>query len=242
MIVYPAMDLMGGRCVRLAQGRFEDATVYPADPAEALAGFATAGTRWAHVVDLDGARTGTPAQHDLLVRLAADSPVALQVAGGFRDRDSIGRMLEAGVGRVVIGSLAVRDPAATQALFDTFGADRVVLAIDVRIDGGRPMVAVAGWGDTSPLTLWDVAGRYPAARHILVTDIGRDGMMRGPNLDLTARIVARLPEVRLQASGGVARLSDLTDLAAAGAAGAVVGKALWEGRFGLEEAIAHAGA
>ncbi len=127
MIIYPAMDLMGGRVVRLAQGRFEDATTYPADPAEALAGFAEAGAQWAHVVDLDGARAGAPVQHDLIAVIAREAPLSLQVAGGFRSRDQIARMFEAGVGRVVIGSLAVKQPELVRAFLEEFGGDRITL-------------------------------------------------------------------------------------------------------------------
>ncbi|MFN3944750.1 MAG: HisA/HisF-related TIM barrel protein [Allosphingosinicella sp.] len=242
MIVYPAMDLMNGRCVRLAQGRFDDATVYPADPAAALARFAEAGASWAHVVDLDGARAGRPAQHELLARLAADAPLKLQVAGGFRTPDQVARMFDAGVARVVIGSLAVKQPDAVAALLDAHGGDRIVLALDVNIVGGTPMVATAGWTESSGRTLYDVAAAFPAARHLLVTDIGRDGMLLGPNIGLIAEVARRLPRLAVQASGGIAGVRDLGELAAAGAAGAIVGKALWEGRFELDEAIRIAGA
>jgi phosphoribosylformimino-5-aminoimidazole carboxamide ribotide isomerase len=237
MLIYPAMDLIGGRCVRLAQGRFDDTTTYDADPAEALAGFAAAGALWAHVVDLDGARDGAPRQHDLIAALARSAPLRLQVAGGFRTPEQVGRMLEAGAGRVAIGSLAVRRPEAARALLDEYGGDRIVLALDVNIVDGAPMVATAGWTETSALSLWDAADLYPGARHLLVTDISRDGMMAGPNVELAAEAAERLPHLAVQASGGVGSLDDLGRLAAAGAAGAIVGKALWERRIDLGEAI-----
>jgi phosphoribosylformimino-5-aminoimidazole carboxamide ribotide isomerase len=239
MILYPAMDLMGGRCVRLAQGRFDDATVYSADPAEALAGFAAAGAEWAHVVDLDGARAGEPRQHDLIASLAGSAPLNLQVAGGFRTAAQIARMLEAGVGRVVIGSLAVKAPQLVQLFLDEFGGDRITLALDVNMVDGEPMVATAGWTESSTRSLWDIAELYPSARHMLVTDISRDGMLTGANVELLSEVVRRLPQVAVQASGGVASLDDLRLLPTAGA---VVGKALWEGKIDLSEAvrIAHA--
>jgi len=242
MIVYPAIDLMGGRCVRLAQGRFEDATVYDGDPADALVRFAAAGAAWAHVVDLDGARARQPVQHDLIASLAASAPLRLQVAGGVRNAGHVARLLDAGAGRVVVGSLAVEDPAAVRALLKTYGADRITLALDVRIIDGRAMVATAGWAETSARSLDDVIGAYPEARHLLVTDIGRDGMLSGPNLELARTVAAAHPGIAFQASGGVADAADLAALAATGAAGAIVGKALWEGRFTLEEALAYAGA
>ncbi|MBV9930349.1 MAG: 1-(5-phosphoribosyl)-5-[(5-phosphoribosylamino)methylideneamino] imidazole-4-carboxamide isomerase [Alphaproteobacteria bacterium] len=234
MILYPAMDLMGGRVVRLAQGRFDEVTAYPADPGEALAAFAAAGASWAHVVDLDGARAGAPVQHARLARLAAEAPLHLQVAGGLRTRDHIARLLDAGAARVVVGSLAVKDPDLTHAVLAEFGGERITLSLDVRMIDGAPIVATAGWTEDSGLSLWDAAARYPEARHLLLTDIGRDGMLQGPNFALLEAAARRLPHLAIQASGGVSSLDDLSRLAVAGA---VVGKALWEGRFTLAEAL-----
>jgi phosphoribosylformimino-5-aminoimidazole carboxamide ribotide isomerase len=236
MILYPAMDLMGGKVVRLAQGRFDDATLYPVDPAEALAAFAAAGATWAHVVDLDGAKAGAPVQHDLIARLAADAPLKLQVAGGIRTRDHIARLLDAGAARVVIGSLAVKEPKLVQTFLVEFG-ERITLSLDVRLIDGEPQVAVAGWTEDSGRSLWDVAALYPEARHLLLTDIGRDGMLAGPNLDLVTETLRNLPRLALQASGGVADARHLRQLRDSGGAGAIVGKALWEGRIDLAEAL-----
>ena len=234
MILYPAMDLMDGRVVRLAQGRFDTATAYPADPAEALAQFAAAGATWAHVVDLDGARAGAPVQHALIAGLARTAPLSLQVAGGFRTREQISAMFEAGVGRVVIGSLAVKQPDLVQAFLEEFGGDRITLSLDVRVADGTPWVATLGWTEDSGKSLWDIAALYPKARHLLLTDIGRDGMLAGPNFDLLEEAGRRLPQLAIQASGGVSSLADLQRLTTAGA---IVGKALWEGRISLEEAL-----
>lgn len=234
MILYPAMDLMGGRVVRLAQGRFDDATIYPADPAGALARFAEAGARWAHVVDLDGARAGAPRQHDLIARLAAEARLSLQVAGGFRTADQIAAMLDAGAARIVIGSLAVRQPELVAAFLAEYGGERITLSLDVRLVDGTPYVATAGWTEDSGRTLWDVAAFYPEARHLLLTDIGRDGMLAGPNFELLEEASRRLPHLAIQASGGVSSLEDLRRLRTDGA---IVGKALWEGRIDLEEAL-----
>lgn len=234
MILYPAMDLMGGRCVRLAQGRFDDVTTYSDDPAQALADFARAGATWAHVVDLDGARAGEPRQHDLIALISVTVPIKLQVAGGFRTRGQIATMLDAGIGRVVIGSLAVKDPKRVRNFFAEFGGEHITLALDVNIVDGVPMVATAGWTETSRQSLWDVAALYPDARHLLVTDISRDGMMTGPNVALLKETVERLPQLQVQASGGIASLDDLRGLPTAGA---IVGKALWEGKIKLEEAL-----
>ena len=241
MIVYPAMDLLGGRCVRLSQGRFDAVTRYLTDPADALAGFAAAGASWAHVVDLDGARDRSPRQHELIAKLARDATLNLQVAGGFRERAHLEMMFDAGVGRVVIGSLAVQQPQTVREFIADYGGDRITLALDVNMVDGTPMVATAGWAETSGLTLWQVADLYTEARHLLVTDIGRDGMMSGPNLALLEEAVERLPHLAVQASGGVAALADLAALGRIGAAGAIVGKALWEQRFTLAEAVRAGG-
>lgn len=234
MILYPAMDLIGGRIVRLRQGRFDEVTFYEPLPTEALASFAEAGAEWAHVVDLDGAKAGAPAQHDLLSRLAQAASLKLQVAGGVRNTDQVATLLQAGASRVVVGSLAVRDAEATSALLTRFGPERITLSLDVRIVEGQPIVATHGWQEDSGLTLWDVAARYPKGRHLLLTDIGRDGMLQGPNHELLAEAVSRLPHLAIQASGGVTSLGDLARLTTTGA---ILGRAMWEGRLDLGEAL-----
>ena len=234
MIIYPAMDLIGGRVVRLQQGRFDDVTSYSTAPLDALEQFATAGAEWAHIVDLDGARAGRPVQHELIADLAQSSVLRLQVAGGFREHDQLSRMFEAGVARVVVGSLAVKQPATVRRWIEEFGPDRIILSLDVRVVGSTPTVALAGWTEDSGQSLWDIAATYPEMQHLLVTDIARDGMLEGPNVALYQEIVERLKGVAVQASGGVTSLADLDALPTAGA---IIGKALWEGRIRLEEAL-----
>jgi phosphoribosylformimino-5-aminoimidazole carboxamide ribotide isomerase len=234
MIIYPAMDLIRGRVVRLRQGRFDDVTHYAAAPREALRQFGEAGAEWAHVVDLDGARAGRPVQHELLAELAASAPLRLQVAGGFREREQLARMFDAGVARVVAGSLAVKDPETVRGWLDDFGAERVALSLDVRVVDEIPFVASGGWAEDSGQSLWDVASLYPDARHFLVTDIGRDGMLEGPNVGLYEGIARRFPAAAIQASGGVSSLGDVERLPTAGV---IIGRALWEGQISLEEAI-----
>lgn len=234
MIVYPAIDLIDGRAVRLRQGRFDDSTVYSTAPAEALRQFAAAGAEWAHVVDLDGARTGAPAQHGLIAGLAKSAPLRLQVAGGFRERDHLAAMFKAGVGRIVIGSLAVSQPETVRSWIAEYGPERIALSLDVRLVEGTPFVAIAGWSEDSGRSLWEVAGLYPDARHLIVTDISRDGMLGGANAELYSEIARRFPELAVQASGGVSSLSDLARLPTDGV---IIGKALWEGRISLGEAL-----
>lgn len=237
MIIYPAMDLMGGEAVRLSQGRFDQATTYDSRPADALLKFAEEGAEWAHVVDLDGARAREPLQHRLIAKLAGSTALRLQVGGGFRTREHVDAMLEAGVERVIVGSLAVKDPDLVNGWIDEFTAERIALSIDVRMINGAPIVAVSGWSENSNATLWEVAARVPAARHLLLTDIGRDGMLEGPNFDLIDEAVERLPLLKIQASGGISSIDDLRRLRTDGA---IVGKALWEGRFSLKDALSLA--
>ncbi len=241
MKLLPAIDLIGGRCVRLRQGDFSQETDYGADPAEALARFADEGADEAHLVDLDGARAREPRQHELLASLAQRSKLRLQVAGGVRSATHVERLLESGVRRVVVGSLALEQPERLLELLNLFGPERLTLALDVRLDAiGEPIVATHGWLQDSGRSLSSVLGQFPTVKHVLVTDIARDGMLDGPNLSLMRTIVERFPAIALQASGGVAALPDLDALREAGAARAIVGKAIWEGRFSVREGLCHA--
>ncbi len=240
MILLPAIDLIGGRCVRLAQGDFARETSYSDDPAAALGDFAQGGAEEAHLVDLDGARAGAPRQHDLFAMLARNTNLKLQVAGGFRTAAHVAAALDAGVERCVIGSLALTDPDAFSKMLIEFGPHRLTLALDVRLEAGAAMVATHGWEVGSGRLLDDVLAGFPAVRHLLVTDIARDGMLAGPNVSLMMAIRANFPSVELQASGGVATLDDLTTLATTGAARAIVGKAIWEKRFTVAEGVARA--
>ena len=240
MIVYPAIDLRGGVCVRLMHGRFDAVTHYDDAPAARLAAFAAAGANWAHIVDLDGAEAGRAMQHALIGELAAAIDIRIQSGGGVRSADDVQRLLDAGVSRVVVGSLAVSDPDAVSGWLDDFGPGRITLAIDVKADGDRWVPALKGWTEAAAVDLWTALDRYPpgSAEHLLVTDVGRDGALTGPNLDLLGEIVQRRPDLRVQASGGVSSLADLAAARAAGCDGAIVGRALYEGRFTVAEALA----
>ena len=241
MIVYPAIDLRDGACVRLMHGRFDQVTRYDDDPAARLATFAAAGATWAHIVDLDGAEAGRAVQHALIGSLAAAVDIRIQSGGGVRSADDVQALLDAGVARVVVGSLAVSQPWNVTDWLARFGADRITLAIDVKADGDRWIPALKGWTEAAEVDLWAALDRYPPglARHLLVTDVGRDGALTGPNTDLLAEIVRRRPDLKVQASGGVSQLSDLTAARAAGCDGAIVGRAIYEGRFTVAEAVAE---
>lgn len=244
MIVYPAIDLRGGVCVRLMHGRFDQVTRYDDDPVARLASFAAAGATWAHIVDLDGAEAGQAVQHALIGELAKAVDIRLQSGGGVRSADDAEALLTAGVSRVVVGSLAVSEPATVLDWLARFGADRITLAIDVKSGGSRYIPALKGWTEAAAVDLWSALDHYPpgAAKHLLVTDVDRDGALTGPNLDLLAALHRRRPDLRLQASGGVAALADLTEARSVGASGAIIGRALYEGRFTLAQALEVVGA
>ncbi|RZJ40109.1 MAG: 1-(5-phosphoribosyl)-5-[(5-phosphoribosylamino)methylideneamino]imidazole-4-carboxamide isomerase [Brevundimonas sp.] len=239
MIVYPAIDLRNGACVRLMHGKFDQVTHYDDAPAKRLTAFRAAGATWAHIVDLDGAEAGRAMQHALIGELAAAIDIRIQSGGGVRSADDVSRLLDAGVNRVVVGSLAVTQPDTVLGWLERFGADCITLAIDVKADGDRYVPALKGWTEAADVDLWAALDLYPAgaARHLLVTDVGRDGALTGPNLDLLAEIHQRRPDLWLQASGGVADLTDLTGARSVGSSGAIIGRALYEGRFTLEQAL-----
>jgi phosphoribosylformimino-5-aminoimidazole carboxamide ribotide isomerase len=239
MLLVPAIDLRGGRCVRLLQGRFDAETVYATDPAEVLDRYLAYGARLIHVVDLDGARDGAQGNRSAIERLVAAAPgVTLQVGGGVRAREIADDLLALGVARVVVGSVAVTHPLEIERWLGELGPDKVVLAFDVRLDeDGTPRLATHGWERQTGTSLWDMVERYSAhgLRHVLCTDVARDGALSGPNLELYREAVRRFPGIDWQASGGVSEARDLHTLAATGVAAVISGRALLEGRLKPEE-------
>jgi len=233
----PAIDLLGGRCVRLAQGEYDAATVYGDDPSAVAARFAAAGIRRLHVVDLDGAKAGRPV-NGAAIRgiLTAVKPVPVQLGGGIRTLASVEECLALGLERVILGTVALRDPALVRESARRFPG-RVAVGIDAR--DGR--VAVEGWTETSELAAEDLARRFEDAgvAAIVYTDIARDGMLTGPNLEATAALAShvRIPVI---ASGGVGCLEDVrraAALASRGIAGVIVGRALYTGAVDLAAAL-----
>jgi phosphoribosylformimino-5-aminoimidazole carboxamide ribotide isomerase len=238
MRLIPAIDLRDGRCVRLLRGDFAAETRYSADPRELVERYRGFGADWLHIVDLDGARDGKAGNRGIIVELAAQGAVRLQVGGGLRDTAAVSQMLEAGVARVVIGSAAVTQADQVRTWLDDFGPERVVLAFDVRLDeSGTPRVAIHGWREQSALSLWDAVADFADfdLQHVLCTDVSRDGALSGPNVELYAEAVRRFPHIEWQASGGVRDARDLQALDRAGARAAVSGKALLEELIPLED-------
>ena len=238
MEVIPAIDLKDGRCVRLYQGEFDRQTEYSDDPTALARQYESFGCPYLHMVDLDGALSGTQKNRDIVEQVAGSASFSIQLGGGIRDAGNVESWLAAGVGRCVIGSIAVTDPDTVRSWIDRFGRQRIVLALDVRIDAaGDPVLAIHGWTETSTTHLWDCVDGYLEAglRHVLCTDISRDGAMQGPNCGLYRQFVDRYPDVQLQASGGVRNLDDLVALRETGAAAAITGRALLDGRISPEE-------
>ena len=240
MTVYPAIDLRGGRCVRLLQGAFERETVYGDDPVAVARGFEAVGARWLHVVDLDGARAGHPVQHELVARICAAVHIPVQLGGGLRDRAAIEAAFATGASRVVVGTTAAHDPDRCGELCAAHPG-RVVVGLDVRAG----QVRVAGWTEAAtpdPLALARRVATLGAAA-IVYTDIARDGTERGPDLERTSAI-ARAAGVPVIASGGIGSLDDVRAVAARaadGVAGMIIGRALYTGAIRLDDALEAAG-
>lgn len=240
-IVYPALDIREGRVVRLRQGDYAQETRYGDDPLPRAQAFAGQGAQWMHLVDLDAARAGGYTLAPLLAQIRQQAGLHVQTGGGVRGRADVERILQAGASRVVIGSLAVREPDAVIGWLAEFGPERITVALDARQDDdGQWQLPIHGWTENAGVTLDVLAQRYAAAgmRHLLCTDIARDGMLAGPNLDLYRHLAGLLPGVAIQASGGIRDVADVAASRAAGCSGAVLGKALLEQRMDLAEALA----
>lgn len=240
MVIYPAIDLKDGQCVRLIQGRADAKTVYSNDPAQIAASFEEQGAEFLHVVDLDGAFTGSPSNAEAIKKIADTIKIPFQVGGGLRSFDDVKRVLDLGASRVIIGTSAVKNQQLAGQLLQYYGPEQIILGIDAR-DG---MVAVEGWVETSALTAVDF-GRDMKELGIdtcVFTDISRDGLLTGPNLTST-REMAEKTGLKIIASGGVAGVKNITDLKALedlGVVGVIIGKALYEGKMNLTQALAEA--
>jgi len=237
MELFPAIDLRGGQCVRLYQGDYGQETIYGDDPVAQAQAFAAAGAPWVHVVDLDAARTGEPVNRPVIAAIAAALSVPLQVGGGVRDDAAAGALFDVGVARVVIGTAALDDPAFVRRLASRH---RVAVGLDAK---GRD-VAVRGWTEGSGRDIVDVAASFADAgvEALVVTQIARDGTLEGPDLEGLAEMLAASP-IALVASGGVGSLAHLCELRSLRVgerelAGAIVGRALYERRFTIEQAVA----
>ena len=241
-VLYPAIDVREGRVVRLRQGDYAQETRYADDPLALASRYAEAGARWLHLVDLDAARLGGYTLAPLLGSLKSSTRLKVQTGGGVRSEQDVEALLAAGADRVVIGSLAVREPGRVAAWIARFGAERITVALDTRRDEeGRWRLPVHGWTESGGKELDVLAAAYAEVglRHLLCTDISRDGMLTGPNFDLYRYLCERFPRIAVQASGGVSAAGDVAQAKAVGCGGIVLGKALLDGRFALADVIAE---
>jgi len=240
MIIYPAIDLKEGQCVRLVQGKAENKTVYSSDPGSMAASFQSQGAEWLHVVDLDGAFEGQPKNTEAIKQIAAQLKIPFQVGGGLRRKEDVENVLALGAARVIIGTRAVTSPAFVEELLAAFGPDKIVLGLDAR-DG---MVAIEGWVEKSSLQVLDFAKSMKSLgiKNVIYTDVSRDGLLQGPNLN-SIQALAEQSGLQVIASGGVSSVDNIIKLKAmesSGVTGAIIGKALYDGKISLAEALAAA--
>ena len=239
-IIIPALDLIDGTVVRLHQGDYDQKRDYGKDPLIRLQDYQKQGAKQLHLVDLTGAKDPQARQISLIKSLIEGVQVPVQIGGGIRTEDDVKALLSAGATRVVIGSTAIKQPDLVKKWFDTYGPESLVLALDVRIDQlGNKNVAIHGWQEDSKQTLEQVIDDYLAygLKHVLCTDISKDGTLSGSNVKLYQEISQKYPTIAFQASGGIGQLDDVKALQESGVAGIIVGRALLEGKFTVQEAI-----
>lgn len=240
-MIIPAIDLIDGKVVRLYQGDYGQKTEYSADPQGRFDDYVAQGATQLHLVDLDGAKDNTKRQLTVIRKLLANTKAPVQIGGGVRTEQDVIDLLDAGANRVVIGSTAVKNPATVAGWVEKYGADKIVLALDVNIDAqGQRKIAVAGWQEDSGVTIEALLAHYlpVGLKHVLCTDISRDGTLQGSNVALYRDLAAQFPQINWQASGGIGGIADIDALKGSGVGGVILGRSLLEGKFTVKEAIA----
>jgi phosphoribosylformimino-5-aminoimidazole carboxamide ribotide isomerase len=240
-MIIPAIDLINNQVVRLYQGDYQQKTAYPVNPAQQQQNYVQAGAQVMHVVDLDGAKNSESRQLECINTLLNQPSMLVQVGGGIRCEQDVIDLLTLGANRVVIGSLAVTQPALVCQWLSQYGSDKIVLALDIRIDAqGNKQLPTHGWLNDSGVTLEQLLAQYQAVglKHVLCTDISKDGTLTGSNVALYRALCQQYPAIAWQASGGIGSLADIAALKSTGVASVIVGRALLEGKFSLTEAIA----
>ncbi len=239
-MIIPAIDLIEGKVVRLYQGDYEQKTQYELDPVEVVHDYADQGANWLHIVDLTGAKDTSKRQLALIKRMVETKRMQFQAGGGIRSEDEVAQLLDTGVSRVVIGSLAVKQPELVKSWVEKYGPEHIVLALDINIsDSGEKLIATHGWQENSGVALEGLLDDFASvgAKHVLCTDISRDGTLQGANVELYQEMAARFPNVSWQASGGIGSLNDISALKPTNVGGVILGRALLEGKFTVKEAI-----
>lgn len=240
MLIIPAIDLQAGVCVRLKQGQFDHVTAFNTPPIERAAYFAKVGAERLHIVDLDGARIGAMQQLPLICAMQ-NTGIPIQAGGGIRTLEQAQQCFNAGISRLVIGSIAISNPMLTGQIIEQIKPEHIILALDVRMEQNIPVPAINGWKTSSNSNLWEVVSYYQqlGISQILCTDIACDGMMGGPNFSLYQQAVERFPNIAWQASGGIRNQEDIAILDSLGVAAAILGLTLYQGSFDLEECLAE---
>ncbi|WP_318435226.1 1-(5-phosphoribosyl)-5-[(5-phosphoribosylamino)methylideneamino]imidazole-4-carboxamide isomerase [Photobacterium leiognathi] len=239
-MIIPALDLIEGQVVRLFQGDYGQVTEYKVDPAEQFNLYHQAGANWLHLVDLTGAKDTQARQLSLIEKLLKSTPANVQIGGGVRTEQDVADLLNAGAKRVVIGSTAVKQPEMVKGWMEKYGAEHIVLALDINIDDdGNRIVAVSGWQEDSGVTIEALLDDFlkVGLKHVLCTDISRDGTLAGSNVELYVDLCRQYPQVQFQSSGGIGSLDDIAALKGSGVAGVIVGRALLDGKFTAEQAF-----
>ena len=240
-MIIPAIDLIDGHVVRLYQGDYEQKTQYELDPVEVVHDYADQGATWLHIVDLTGAKDTSKRQLELIKSMVDTKRMQFQAGGGIRCEEEVAQLLETGVSRVVIGSLAVKQPELVKSWVEKYGPERIVLALDINInESGEKLIATHGWQENSGVALEGLLEDFATvgAKHVLCTDISRDGTLQGANTELYQEMAARFPNVSWQASGGIGSINDIEALKPTNVGGVILGRALLEGKFTVKEAIA----
>lgn len=239
-MIIPAIDLIDGKVVRLYQGDYGQQTTFDLSPLSQLQSYQDQGANWLHIVDLTGAKEPAKRQTALIAKLTTGLNANIQVGGGIRTEEQVAELLSLGVKRVVIGSLAVKEPELVKGWFNKFGSEAICLALDVNINqSGEKIVAVSGWQSGGGKSLESIVEDFSQVglKHALVTDISRDGTLTGANTELYRELSSRYPDIAWQASGGIATLEDVAAVRDSGAAGIIIGKALLINQFNVAEAI-----
>jgi phosphoribosylformimino-5-aminoimidazole carboxamide ribotide isomerase len=233
MIVFPAIDIMNGKCVRLTQGDFATQKIYSENPVEVALGFQQAGLTHLHLVDLDGAKKGSVQNWAVIQSITSQTRLKVDFGGGIKTESELEKLLKLGVHQVNLGSIAFREPGQVKAWIKKFGGDKIILSADAQNEN----VAVAGWQSETQLSVFDFIQDYMDAgiEFVTCTDISKDGMLQGPGLDLYKRIIQKNPTLKLIASGGVRSWSDMNELNSIGCYGAIIGKAIYEGKLLLNQ-------
>ena len=236
MIIYPAIDLIDGKCVRLINGDFNKKKIYNLNPINVAKKFKIDGAEWLHVIDLDGAKNQYNRQIKLIKSIIKNSGLRVQVGGGIRSFEDINELIKIGAERIIVGSLAIKKPALTKKILKFYDPEKICIATDILSLNGKNLVSVSGWQESSSITVEDLIqdlSKYKL-KHVLCTDISKDGTLKGPNFKLYSSLQEEFKNIHFQASGGISSLNDLKNLTTDGV---IIGKSLYEERFTLKEAI-----